>query len=355
VGRTSIWALTHTPMLILEADHGQRHSIEIVQINNIAQHGPSPPSTPISSPSDEIPASDDNSFLVSKFAPILEPISTERVLGMALFIIAFTKVTAILTSSAKTELLLASLLALAYSASYLLFEILTWSLHFPFRSRKVREIPLENLLVVVKLVDPGDNPFTFPPAHRSENHQASSQLESGTTPNGNVPSTPTESPKYPWNKAVAAITAFFSFIGPLFWMIILSHVWSPPRGALILTIAFFFALRLLAELIYLRVRRLLTNSSNRINQNNDPSSASQPAPMHLPNREPSGPSAQYNTHGTAVFFIVWIWRRLTAVNLYSAIWIAVICYYFARIFPMRARLLSAEEVPRKPLWLDWLG
>jgi hypothetical protein len=128
-----------------------------------------------------------------------------------------------------------------------------------------------------------------------------------------------------------------------------------PRGALILTIAFFFALRLLAELIYLRVRRLLTNSSNRINRNNDPSSASQPAPTHLPNREPSGPSAQYNTHGTAVFFIVWIWRRLTVVNLYSAIWIAVICYYFARIFPMRTRLLSAEEVPRKPLWLDWLG
>src|SRR6266511_1996056 len=96
-------------VLISDGDTTQRRSIEMVDMS-VAQNTSEPHSN-------DPPIEDEQSSLASKFAPILAPLSTERVLDFALFFIAVTKVITILASSAKTEMMLPCLLAMSYSAS----------------------------------------------------------------------------------------------------------------------------------------------------------------------------------------------------------------------------------------------
>jgi hypothetical protein len=110
---------------------------------------------------------------------------------------------------------------------------------FPLRNNSLKNVPLENLLKVIKLVDPGDNPFMFPSSDLNKTLSQNipvGNLVPSSNPRDSNPSNPllnTRVSKVPWNKAVAVITIFLGVIGPLIWLLILSHIWSPARGALI--------------------------------------------------------------------------------------------------------------------------
>jgi hypothetical protein len=110
---------------------------------------------------------------------------------------------------------------------------------FPLRNNSLKNVPLENLLKVIKLVDPGDNPFMLPSSDLNKTLSQNipvGNLVPSSNPRHSNPSNPplnTRVSKVPWNKAVAVITIFLGVIGPLIWLLILSHIWSPARGALI--------------------------------------------------------------------------------------------------------------------------
>ncbi|KAF2811714.1 uncharacterized protein BDZ99DRAFT_475235 [Mytilinidion resinicola] len=321
-------------------------------------------------------------YLNSKLAPRLEPLSQERVLGAGLFLVAFIKIIAMVKASINSGVRLSCYLALAYSTSYIILEFLTWSYIFPLRHNSLRNVPPENLLDVIKYVDPGNNPFTFPSELGPKPNTTSIPLGS-ISPQSQTPLSLSSqvfrpypgSAEYPWNKSIAIITATLGFLGPLTWLVVLSNILHPAYGAVIISCAAvgFLLARLGGKWVYHILRQTLlrpkpqqpssgrsrNSISSQANANTntataDPESGSEttiPTP-------PRDPFVQYNTHGIIHFFTIWLWRRITVVNLYSAIWVAVICYYFARIFPVKAGLVGDSPeamVPQKPRWLDWLG
>ncbi|PGH19181.1 hypothetical protein AJ80_04150 [Polytolypa hystricis UAMH7299] len=314
-------------------------------------------------------------FLTHRFAPILAPLSHERVLGAALFLTSFIKAMAMIKASSNSGVRLCCSIALAYSTSYLVLEILAWSYVFPLRHNNLKDIPPENLLDVVRLVDPGDNPFTFPDVEMKESLgqviplgnlvSLRNPASSSATPVSTTTTTTTASFKRPWNITVALIAASLGLLGPLGWMLILSNIWNPARGAWILAVSAFafLVVRLLGKKLYQSFCRYSRGKS----QNATPSAESGRSQSSPPldqqtsvsaTATASDPFVQYNTHGVFAFFLIWLWRRITVVNLYSAIWVVVICYYFAWIFPVKAGITpedSGIEVPQKPVWLEWLG
>jgi hypothetical protein len=159
---------------------------------------------------------------------------------VGLFAVAFIKIIAKLVALPGSGIGLSCFLALAYSASYLILELMTWALAAPSSRNALKNVPFENLPEVVKLVDPGDNPFTFPPRALTNGSppvlsmpRFASNGPSGSTQG--IAATGTVDSRAPWNRLVAAVVASLGFVCPLFWMLILSHIWSPTRGALILT------------------------------------------------------------------------------------------------------------------------
>jgi hypothetical protein len=357
----------------ISGDQNQDPTSEDAEDNETAEEGP----PPVNDDDSDTPDDRIRDFLNSKLAPRLEPLSQERVLGAGLFLIALLKIIAMLRVSSNGGVQLGCYLALAYSISYMVLEFLTWSYVFPLRNNSLRNVPPENLLDVIKYVDPGNNPFTFPSDQDAEPHTTSIQLTTIPPPS----STPSESirsrvfrsypvsTKYPWNKSIAIITATLGILGPFLWLVILSNIFDPARGAVILagSAITFLVLRLGGKWAYHVLRQvdfkpaitsgeIVSPQTHRSNTGSttDPERASTTA-APISSRDPY---IQYNTHGLVHFFALWLWRRVTVVNLYSAIWIAVICYYFVRIFPVKAGLLGDEAdsmVPQKPRWLDWLG
>lgn len=139
-------------------------------------------------------------------------------------------------------------------------------------------------------------------------------LVPSSNPRHSNPSNPllnTRVSKVPWNKAVAVITIFLGVIGPLIWLLILSHIWSPARGALIpaVTAIAFLYVRLSGKWLYGTFRRTLFPKLNRQNTESGHSGTS----IRDISRLPGDPFVQCNTHGALTLFVLWIWRRITVL------------------------------------------
>lgn len=298
-------------------------------------------------------------FLDIKLAPTLAPLSQDRIIGAALFLVALVKVIALITSSTNSGLRLGCFLALAYSTSYLTIELITWSCAFQASRSGFKNTPAENLLDLLRLVDPGDNPLTFADKNTSLDSQSliplGDWLSTGSFSRREPNFPTTQIPPKRWNRAVAIATISLGLIGPLMWIVMLSNIWDPAKGAWILAVSAvgFFALRFIGKLLYNIARKGLSRTPRRV------SSLEQGANIHAETGNvKNDPFVQYNTHGVLVFFLVWTWRRITTVNIYAMIWIIVVSYYFAHVFPVKAGLGYDSEkasAPQKPQWLDWLG
>jgi len=169
----------------------------------------------------------------------------------------------------KASIRLSCYLALAHSASYMTLETMAWNIVFPLRNNSLKNVPLENLFKVVKLVDP----FTLPGSDLNETLSQNipmGNLVPSSNPGHSNPSNPplnTRVSKVPWNKAVAVITIFLGVIGPFMWPLILSHIWSPARGTLILAVAAiaFLFVRLSGKWLYGTFRRTLFPKTDQQN------------------------------------------------------------------------------------------
>lgn len=333
IGKNDLWWREETQRAELTIPESSGNTTELADI--IADGDPS--STAVAALHSTGPSMTEE-HLQGRFTPFTHPMSIERVIGMMLFSATFTKIIAILTIESRAEMLVACLLALGYSVSYLVLEALLWSVAYSFRKQRTYAISTEHLVQIVKLVDPGNNPFTFQPLLGLANP---------------TQSRPEHDRAHRWNKKITFIFASLGITAPVLWMVILSHIWKPTLGALVLSSSAigFLALRILGKQAYIRIRAFLTRPKPQ-----STATAVVEAPTRTPRPASTSTDVQYNTHGIVVFFAVWLWRRITVVNLYSAIWIAVICIYFARIFPSKVGTQSPDgRPPRKPMWLDWLG
>src|SRR5579859_4864220 len=117
-----------------------------------------------------------------------------RLLRLGLAIISFTKVLIIFSKfTSNPGVRATAILAIVYMLSYFILKILTWTLvEFPGH-RLLHDIPHEDLLPIVRYVDPGNNPFTFPPPVLANNTEI--QLNDLATQG----IADMEMRKYPWN------------------------------------------------------------------------------------------------------------------------------------------------------------
>jgi len=289
-------------------------------------------------------ANDDelHEFLESKFESVLSlcKVSLIRFLGVLLTLFSLAKVVAILSiTSRHPGSLTTCFLAIAYAVSYVLFESVTWSLTSPL-NRQIKNVPLENFIPLLKSVDPGDNPFTFPaPGDPPNYNEIDIQLNEVGTQNTEEQRPPNQT--VPWSKAVAVIIAALGLVGPATWMVLLSHIWRPPVAAGILTgsALLFLALRLLFKYLARLVRQWKRSRLQRTHFCQTNTNEKRGRARSLLN--------------WLIYFIRWAWKRMTSVNLFSTIWIVVVVLYFSKAFPESISGEGNEIV--LPDWMVWLG
>jgi len=274
-------------------------------------------------------------YLEAKFHETLSlcQFSQIRLLGLCLAIISFLKVLTILwIASSNPSVRATCIIAIIYATSYFILEGLTWTLvEFPGR-RSVREVPLENLLPVVRYVDPGNNPFTF--LHRQHGITSEIQLHDLATQDRQS----SNQVIFPWNTGVMCTVGTLGLSGPAVWMLLLSHIWNPFIGGLILTVslAIFVLLRLAAK--FLR-RKYFTETPGTANLETTEAQAVETAAIRFAKLKP------------AITVVKWSWRKVTTVNILSTIWIILLSYYVGKVLQEN---ISEEQVA-KPNWMDWLG
>ena len=281
------------------------------------------------------------------------PLSIERTIGAALFVVSLIKVVTIFgAESANPAVRVTSILAFAFAVSFLVLETLVWSLAVPSRGYAVDTVPAENMLELLRRVDPGDNPFTFPTSGEAPSGNASEGIIelAPTSAQGGVSSHPAAPPPVPWNKAVAVCAASVGLLGPVLWVYVLSGFWAPGKPVVALASAglAFLGVRLLAK-VAARVGRTPPWATRMLRV--------VPLPlqrgcewMSLRLRERRRGSNGKPGHS----LVHWAQDRATTVNFFSAGWIVVVCIYFTRLFPEHS--LEGMEGPlAKPMWLDWLG
>jgi hypothetical protein len=270
-------------------------------------------------------------------------------IGTSLFILALVKTIVLLAATfTNAAIRVASLIALAYSTSFVVFEILVWSLALLTPGYSLEDVPAENFLELIQYVDPGDNPFTFPRPKASPNSGSPTdtmELGSISTPNPNSSIATLRTSNTPWNKAVAVSAGSLGVLGPLMWICILTSIWKPSKSVFFLTTAAlaFLGVRLLGKMAT-RITHLRILSSFPLILRTFYSKSAEMA-KRLYQRSETEPS---------LFAIRWVWERATTVNLFAAIWVTVVGIYCVRIFPQHS-LEGLEEPPAKPNWLDWLG
>lgn len=272
----------------------------------------------------------DETLSLCQFSPI-------RLLGLCLAIISFLKVLTILwISSSDSGTRATCIVAITYATSYFILEGLTWTLvEFPGR-RSIREIPLENLLPVVRYVDPGNNPFTFP--RRQHGITSEIQLHNLATQDRQS----REQVIFPWNAGVMCTVGTVGVSGPAVWMLLLSHVWNPFIGGIILIIslAVFVLLRLTGKFLH-RKYFIETPSTANFETAVAEAQTSDTADIRVAKLTP------------AISLVKWSWRQVTTVNVLSAVWIILLSYYFGKI--LQENISQGEEQVAKPNWMDWLG
>lgn len=269
-------------------------------------------------------------------------------IGAALFVISFTKTVTLFTAASQNPAVRTTcMVALAYSLSFIIFEVLVWSLALSGQGYSLEDIPDENLLALLRYVDPGNNPFTFPsppgPAsERSPNSaielgSVSSQFQRGRMPHPTI---------VPWNKAVALSAASLGILGPLMWIFILTTIWKPSKSVFLVTITAltFLCFRILVKVLRHYLSAVLTLITIPLWLQQLRKSISELA-LTLEKRSQSEPS---------LFLVRWTWERATTINFFSAVWVLVIGIYCVRLFPGHS-LEGIGEPAAKPMWLDWLG
>jgi hypothetical protein len=257
-------------------------------------------------------------------------------MGLGLVTVSFVKIlTVFSTSPSNLGVRATCILAIAYALSYFILEILTWTLvELPGR-RSIRDVPLENLLPVIRYVDPGNNPFTFPLQSAAVNPEIPlTNLAAPDIPQAEVQ-------RFPWSKGVMYTVGTLGLSGPAVWMLLQSHIWNPLIGGVILVVSItvIIFLRLTTKFIH---RRYFAEPSTTVNMEAAITESQARDPR---NRAPLGNFRQ------RICAIKWIWRHLTTVNLLSATWIILLSFYFGRTFQ---DILSDDPVA-KPNWMDWLG
>jgi hypothetical protein len=304
----------------------------------------------------------DDSWTKARLKSYAEPLSLERMIGAGLFVVALTKTIAVFkAASTYPAIKVTCIIALSYAFSFLIFEILVWSLALVNPSYSLEDIPTNSLLEILRFVDPGNNPFTFPSSPNFSDQRTSNSIielapisahaENSTTASQSsnrdiVEASPTN---IPLNKAVALSVASLGIVGPFLWVFLLSNIWRPSKSAFFLAISAlaFLGLRLVGK-VATRMSRLsfeqqiLGTFPQRILQLGSKASS---LASKLKQRLHTDPR---------LFLIRWLWERITTVNLFSAVWVIVICIFYAHLFPENS-LEGLDGPPAKPLWLDWLG
>ncbi|RFU25230.1 hypothetical protein B7463_g11096, partial [Scytalidium lignicola] len=166
----------------------------------------------------------------SRLLPYAEPVSLERMIGTALFVVALIRVITVLASgSGNAAVRMTCIIALAYASSFVVFEILVWSLALISPTYSLEDIPINNLLDLLRFVDPGDNPFTFPQSQASTDAvvinptielssvSVHTQTGTGSSQSRDASTVRTSSTGLPWNKAVAFSAVLLGILGPLIW------------------------------------------------------------------------------------------------------------------------------------------
>lgn len=291
-----------------------------------------------------------------RLKPYAEPLSLERIIGTSLFILALVKtITLIATASANHAVRLTSMVALAYSFTFIILESLIWTLALITPGYSLEHVPAEDLLELLRYVDPGDNPFTFPSSQVAVRARTpDTNIELGSVhPSAEVSTNPSHSTSENsnpqayviWNRAVAVAVVSLGFLGPIMWIFILTNIWKPSRSVFIVTIAS-LALLLVRLLGKIGARLCFQHTSATL----------PPWARHLWSKISAVTKKFYEKSQTEMspFLIRWVWERVTTVNLFSAIWLTVIITYCICIFPLHS-LEGLEEPPEKPSWLDWLG
>ena len=274
--------------------------------------------------------------LMTCMRPYANPVSAERVIGTSLFIISLTKTLAILATTPDSPAIrLAAFIALAYSFSFIVFEVLVWSLAFVSPGYSLMHVPVENFLELLRMVDPGDNPFTFSnlgsPAEDSEANLELEMHSMSTQARGY-----TDSSSVPWNKAVAICAASSLLFGPFLWVFLLKSIWSSNKIVFYLSISalVFFAVRLSWKLALKRGQTSIYRNFSR---------------MFLARKLLRGAEAR-----PYLFAIRWVFERVNTVNTFSALWLGVILLFYVGSFGQYSG--KEENNPLlKPMWLDWLG
>ena len=126
--------------------------------------------------------------------------------------------------------------------------------------------------------------------------------------------------------------------GPAVWMLLLSHVFNPLTGGIILIIslAVFVILRLIGKFLHRKFFNEAPNTTNVV--------------------EPEAQTSitagdRFGKIKSAISVVKWSWRQVTTVNILSTIWIILLSYYFGKVLQEN---ISVEQVA-KPNWMDWLG
>jgi hypothetical protein len=284
--------------------------------------------------------------------PFINGVSTERVIGSSLFIISSVKTITLLANSPNNPAVrLAASIALAYSFSFIILEILVWNAAFASPDYSLSDIPALNLLELLRVVDPGDNPFTFTSPHNSvRDTQGSTDLEM------DAQLTPSESsskvilpPMMSWNKAVAICAASSLALSPFLWMLILKSIWSIDKKVTLLTLAMltFFGMRFGWTVA---IKKGMSSVLQSLHGGILSKLGAIGHSIGVRERK------LRHAAGTRIFLFAasWVLERISTVNLYSALWITITFVIFVGSFGQHGDK-DPSNVVLKPMWLDWLG
>jgi hypothetical protein len=273
-----------------------------------------------------------------------DPISPERIIGTTLFILSLIKtITLLSTESSVPEIRLAGSIALAYSFSFIVFELLVWSLVCARPEYELMDLPVENVLELLRAIDPGDNPFTFPSLAREESSGSDFEMTSAATQIH-----ARSQPPKPWDKSVGVCAASSLAIGPVIWVFLFHRIWSSNKVIFFLTVAAlsFFGMKV-GSILAVRAghasisQRLMSNIPTGLRTEIQRLSVTRKL-WHAAESRPE------------LYALRWVLERITTVNLFSALWVGVILLYFIGSFGQGSGQGEGKPLLR-PMWLDWLG
>ncbi|SPO06508.1 uncharacterized protein DNG_09198 [Cephalotrichum gorgonifer] len=320
IGRSNAWWR--------ERQKGDRESLlsEAVEgENSDLVDSPTADIAPTRSPSPEVPIEGfDEDGAQSPTTQNSGQLSIERAIGGLLVLTTLIKTSIILAGSgvSNTPVLIACLVAISYAASFVLFEVLTWSLSIPTSSYSMADMPRRNLLELLRIVDPGDLQIPCAAARKHENTKRQDLvLELGIishTSQGSERAQSTTSTRSSITRTMMAVlfAGISIVLTSLSWLVLIYYIWELSRVVVETT----------AVIVVLGVG------------------------IHLAAEAWGSRITEPRPGGYAKALCGWLRGHTTPVNIISLVWIINIGAYIILAIPGQ----SAIEL-RTPMWLDWLG